>query len=106
MSEPFRSFDELRGLVDAVCDETITAAQMQRLEELVLAHPEAEVFYVQYMSQYADLARHFAALPSTTERSLRGRLEGDRPAAAQRPARSWKWWGWSGAAAAVAAAVL
>src|SRR5205823_1083868 len=62
--------------------------------------PEAEAYYVQYMSQYADLARHFAALPSTTEKSLRGRLE-HAP-----PPRAWRWLGWSGVAMAAAAALL
>src|SRR5207245_45590 len=69
MSQPLGDFDELRGLLDALCEETITPEQVARLEELVLRHPEAEAFYVQYMALYADLARHFSA-PATTEQSL------------------------------------
>ena len=45
---------------------------MQRLEELLLAHPEAEAHYVQYMSLHADLVRHFAGptrMPAAWERS-------------------------------------
>ena len=35
----FQESDELRVLLDALCEETITAEQMRRLEELVLGHP-------------------------------------------------------------------
>jgi hypothetical protein len=51
---------ELRMLLDALCEETITTEQTQRLEELVLTNPEAEAFYVQYMSFQADLIRQFS----------------------------------------------
>lgn len=54
---------ELRPLLDALCEESITAPQLARLEELVLNHPEAEAFYVQFMSFHADLIGHFAGLP-------------------------------------------
>jgi ferric-dicitrate binding protein FerR (iron transport regulator) len=106
MSEPLRDLDELRGLLDALCEETISPEQVARLEALVLRHPEAEAFYVQYMGLYADLARHFVAAPATTEQSLLERLRGARPApaAAGRRRRVFLW----GAAglAAVAAALL
>jgi len=58
----FQESDELRVLLDALCEETITAEQMRRLEELVLGHPEAEAYYVQYMNLYADLARNFGGM--------------------------------------------
>lgn len=74
MTQPFQNLDELRELLDALCEETITPGQRQRLEELVLAHPEAEAYYVQYMSLYADLAGHFVGLPGAAEESLRGRI--------------------------------
>jgi hypothetical protein len=64
MMSPIPHFDELRSLLDALCEETITAEQVRRLEELVLAHPEAEAYYVQYMSLHADLVGHFRTLPS------------------------------------------
>ena len=55
--------EELQALLDALAEETIAPDQVRRLEELILAHPEAEAFYVQYMSLVADLGRHFAAPP-------------------------------------------
>lgn len=54
---------ELQPLLDALCEESITASQLARLEELVLNHPEAEAFYVRFMSFHADLIGHFAGLP-------------------------------------------
>jgi len=54
---------ELHPLLDALCEETITPEQLRRLEELVLAHPEAEAFYIQFMSLHADLISHVAGLP-------------------------------------------
>jgi ferric-dicitrate binding protein FerR (iron transport regulator) len=86
MTLPESDLPELRQLLDAVCEETITPEQVRRLEELLLAHPEAEAFYVQYLSLHADLARHFAALPATTEQTLRDRLAGQRPAKPATPA--------------------
>src|SRR5262249_22160731 len=71
MSTPFDQ-TELRELLDALVEESITAEQMRRVEALVLGHPEAEVFYVQYLSMVADLGRRFAA--PAGEESLRRRL--------------------------------
>jgi hypothetical protein len=84
MSEPFPAFPELRRLLDALCEESITAEQLRRLEEIVLAHPEAEAYYVQYMHLVADLSRHFAVLPSTPEKSLRNRVQAQRDKATAR----------------------
>jgi ferric-dicitrate binding protein FerR (iron transport regulator) len=83
--------DELRGLIDALCEESITPEQLRRLEELVLADPRAEAFYVQYMSLHADLSRHFAALPGPAEQSVRQRLAEPAPqsTAAARGGRRW-----------------
>ena len=58
---------ELRPLLDALCEQTITPEQLKRLEELVLTHPEAEAFYVQYMSFAADVVRTAARLPHPAE---------------------------------------
>ena len=58
MSEKF-DVAELRGLLDALAEESIAPEQMRRLEQLVLAHPEAEASYVQYVVMMADLGRHF-----------------------------------------------
>jgi hypothetical protein len=85
MSESHFDFTELRGLLDALCEESITPEQMRRLEELVLGHPEAEAFYVQSMSQFADLVGHFRVVPAKLEQSLRGRL-GAQPEAERQPA--------------------
>jgi hypothetical protein len=74
MTRPFQEFAELRTLLDALCEESISAEQLRRLEELVLAHPEAEAYYVQYMSLFADLSRHFAVQPARPEVSLRERV--------------------------------
>lgn len=82
--------DELRQLLDALCEESISPAQVRRLEELVLGQPEAEAFYVQYMALYADLSRRFAGRPAVTEQSLRDRLaeRSTAVAASAAPARS------------------
>jgi ferric-dicitrate binding protein FerR (iron transport regulator) len=74
MTGPFPHFAELRALLDALSEESITAEQLRRVEELVLAHPEAEAYYVQYMSLYADLSRHFSVLPVLGEESVRNRV--------------------------------
>jgi hypothetical protein len=83
MTGSFQDFSELRGLLDALCEESITAEQVKRLEELVLAHPEAEAFYVQYMSLFADLSRHFLAAQGTAGQTLLNRLTAQPPAAAK-----------------------
>jgi hypothetical protein len=93
---------ELRLLLDALCEESITAEQLARLEELVLAHPEAEAYYVRFMSFFADLSRAVAVAPVPIPTA---------PAspAAQRPRRSRRRralsWG-VGALAALTAALL
>ncbi len=50
---------ELRSLVEAVCEETITAPEMERLEALVAADPDAEAFYITYLHMQACLVREF-----------------------------------------------
>ena len=37
MTEPFQNFDELRGLLELLCEERLPAEKMSRLEELVQA---------------------------------------------------------------------
>lgn len=97
---------ELRPLMDAFCEGTITAEQLRRLEELVLAHREAEDYYVQFMSFYADLIGCAVGLPEPTApatpepRPAEEKPVSTQPATPQRPAsRSWSRW-------VVAAAVL
>jgi hypothetical protein len=74
MIRPFPEFDEFRALLDALCEESITPEQVRRLEELILTRPEAEAYYVQYMSLFADLAGRFGVMPARAERSLRDRV--------------------------------
>ncbi|MBY0459135.1 MAG: hypothetical protein K2V38_17505, partial [Gemmataceae bacterium] len=54
---------ELQPLLDALCEEVITPEQVNRLEELVLMHPEAEAHYIRFMSFHADLIAQVAGLP-------------------------------------------
>jgi hypothetical protein len=55
--------NELKALLDALCEESITPDELKRLEALVLEHPEAEAYYVRFMGLYADLLSHVAGLP-------------------------------------------
>jgi hypothetical protein len=74
MNHPFPERDELRALLDALCEETIRAEQLRRLEALVLSRPEAEAFYVEYLRLHADLCLRFAGLPSAGAAPFLGRL--------------------------------
>jgi hypothetical protein len=112
MTIPSHERSELRALLDALCEESITPEQVQRLEELVLTYPEAEACYVQTMSLQADLVAHFSVLPARTEQSLQTRLEPGttEPAALQQrqPGSRWTWrlWGAFGLAALAASLLL
>jgi len=55
--------NELKPLLDALCEEMITPDELKRVEELVLNHPEAEAYYVRFIGFYADLISHVAGLP-------------------------------------------
>jgi hypothetical protein len=78
-------WDELRLLMDALCEECITAEQMTRLEQMVLSSPEAEAFYVQFMSMHAGLRRHFRGLSSRAGERLQRHIAGTGPNAPTRP---------------------
>lgn len=71
---PFPEQDELRALLDALCEDRITPDEVSRLEDLVLSHPEAEAYYVQYLSMFAELSNTLSKLKSLNERALRHRL--------------------------------
>ncbi len=86
MTWPMQHASELRDLLGALCEENITTEQMRRLEELLLAHPEAEAYYVQYLSMVADLSRQFAATSAPTEESLRHRLADQEEEVTEGPA--------------------
>jgi hypothetical protein len=85
MTQPPHDLVELRTLLDALCEESITDEQFRRLEELLLGRPEAEAHYVQYMSLYADLVRH-AAAPHPGSSAGPGPAPGAPPQAAPAPA--------------------
>ena len=71
MIDPIPEDDELHQLLDALCEETISLDQMRRLEEILLTNPQAEAYYVQYMTQFADLRRYFdKVLTSSRVRGL------------------------------------
>ena len=50
--------DELKSLVDAVCDNTITNEQAERLESILKSDEAALNFYVQSMWLEEGIARH------------------------------------------------
>lgn len=85
MIPPIPELAELRTLLDALCEESITPEQVQRLEELVRTHPAAEAYYVQYLSFYADLIGHFGTLPVTTQGAWRERVAAAPPDAERAP---------------------
>jgi Concanavalin A-like lectin/glucanases superfamily/FecR protein len=51
--------EELRALLEALCDESITSGQKARVEELLLGDPEAEIYYIHYMQMQAEILREF-----------------------------------------------
>src|SRR5262249_31842971 len=65
---------ELRGLVEALCEESIAPEQMARLEEILRADPEAEEFYISSILVQSKLLQAFGgALPD-----LGGKSRGKR----------------------------
>jgi hypothetical protein len=72
---PFPEQEELRALLDALCEERITPAEIARVEELVLTRPEAEAYYVQSMGLFAELSTALSTSAALNERTLRHRLE-------------------------------
>jgi hypothetical protein len=83
MTEP--ESNELRGLLDALCEESITSEQMARLEELVQTYPDAEAYYVQYMNLFADLRRRFAGAAPSPALPLPARLASEPAPLARAP---------------------
>lgn len=110
MNEAFPHRDELQNLLNALVEERITQEEMQRLEGLVLTDPEAEAYYVQFMSMHAELASQFDRFPSPAATTLRERAETPQPKATSAPVAAPLWfrrvW-WTGVAfVATAAAIL
>ena len=57
MTHEPRRLAELRGLIEALCEETIDADNVARLEAFVRADPDARAFYITYMHMHAELVR-------------------------------------------------
>ena len=78
--------NELHPLCEAAIEERLTPEQHGRLEQLVLEHPEARRFYVEYMHQHASL-RWSVAEPDFLRGWLRTRhrdWRSSRPAGSDR----------------------
>ena len=48
--------DELRSLIELLCEERISQSQIDRLDEIVCSDPAALQFYVEYQSLHACLS--------------------------------------------------
>ncbi|SIO67962.1 Concanavalin A-like lectin/glucanases superfamily protein [Singulisphaera sp. GP187] len=68
MRDPDRD-TELQSLLEAVCEETITTEQLARLEAIMMADPEAETRYLEFMQVHADLLREFGGARSRVDLS-------------------------------------
>ena len=75
---PFPEQEELRALLDALCEERITPAEIARLEELVLTRPEAEAYYVQYIGMFAELSTTLSTSAALNERAPQAATGGGR----------------------------
>ncbi|AMV18001.1 LamG-like jellyroll fold domain-containing protein [Planctomyces sp. SH-PL14] len=71
----FPEAEELRALLDKLCEERIRPEEIARLEEIVLSRPEAEAYYVQFMGMYADLTHALSVPPKFVEEALRRHIE-------------------------------
>lgn len=72
MDEPDRNI-ELQSLLEALCEESITANQLARLEEIMLADPGAETIYLEFMEIQAGLIQEFGGArsePNSRRREL------------------------------------
>jgi ferric-dicitrate binding protein FerR (iron transport regulator) len=84
---------ELSELCEAVIEDRLTAAQRDRIEQLIAAHPEAKRFYVEYLHQHACLA--WSAAQPDLQRGTRSAERGTEdttptppePMPASRPSR-------------------
>ncbi|AGA31610.1 LamG-like jellyroll fold domain-containing protein [Singulisphaera acidiphila] len=68
MREPDRD-TELRTLLEALCEESITPEQMARLEAMMMADPGAEILYLEFMQIQSDLLREFGGARSGADLS-------------------------------------
>ena len=61
------AWDELRALLNALCEEEISEAQLARLEEILLSSPEAEAYYIEYLHVHAGLLHEFGGVPAVLD---------------------------------------
>ena len=111
MSREAGELDELRGLLEALCEERIAPREAERLEAILRLGPRFEEYYVTYMTMQADLVREFgghdpglACAPSEAAGPERPPLGGRDGGPG--PRRSWLPWGIAAAASVIAGASL
>lgn len=101
---------ELWELLEALCEERISTDQAARLEALVLADPQAEAFYITYMTLQAGLVRECGGqatpLPDSGSDTRPDRAPILRPDDPRGPRQAWPWLPWGLAAAACLVAAL
>jgi hypothetical protein len=55
MTRPFPATDRLQQLLDGLCEDQLTAAEMRELEQLVRQNPDARWFYLSYLDLHGSL---------------------------------------------------
>jgi hypothetical protein len=109
--------DEVRTLLEALCEETITPEQMARLEGLILADPAAEAFYIEFMHMQAGFLREFGGASPGLGEAGAGPASpagppgpaaalGPAPPPGRRPSSRRPWLPWTIAAAACLVSLL
>lgn len=100
---------ELDLLLSALLDGELSAAEQERLGELLRTHPEAREHYLAYLELHGELALHVGGeklpeprLPAAVESAVADTTSASVPAPAVRRRRR----AWATAAAGLAAAVL
>lgn len=94
MNAPANPFEELENLAAALCDETLSPSDAERLERLAGQSPEAMRFFLDYMQLHGELYWEHAGIA----------VAAVPPETASR--RRWPAWAIAGAAAVLAAISL
>lgn len=84
MSQPYVPNSELRRLIAGLCDDTLSAADVERLQSWLKSDPAALTYYVQYLGVHASLAWTVSAHHGSTD---------ERPMPVSRLPR-WIRWSW------------
>lgn len=90
-------------LLDALCDGSLTAAELAQLEKLVLEDPQARQLYVEYMHLHGTLAWD-ASLTDPAALVAIAEQAGEQPIVV--PSRRWSHAGWVAGLVSAALAVL